>query len=172
MVNCLWIECAESFWQDVDRFTLSLTVSGINLTERRQQSPNSQIWTFLLLLLFFMQFQGRIQDFKLGGGARKKIAPSGGRRENFGGISCEKSRFYAKKSYFFQLRGEARKILGYFVWKITIIHQKIIFFPILGGARAGCASPWIRPCNQCLSPLKLWVRTPFIARCTRYNIMW
>jgi hypothetical protein len=30
------------------------------------------------------------------------IAPIGGRRENFGGISCEKSRFYAKKSYFFQ----------------------------------------------------------------------
>ena len=27
-------------------------------------------------------------------------------------------------------------------------------------------------CNQCLSPLKLWVRIPFIARCTRYNIMW
>ena len=50
-----------------------------------------------------------------GGGALKKIAPSGGRRENFGGISCEKSRFYAKKSYFFQLRREARKMLGYFV---------------------------------------------------------
>ena len=27
-------------------------------------------------------------------------------------------------------------------------------------------------CNQCLSPLKLWVRTPFIARRTWYNIMW
>jgi hypothetical protein len=27
-------------------------------------------------------------------------------------------------------------------------------------------------CNQCLSPLKLWVRTPFMARCTRYKIMW
>jgi hypothetical protein len=27
-------------------------------------------------------------------------------------------------------------------------------------------------CNQCLSPLKLWVRTPFMARCTRCNIMW
>ena len=64
--------------------------------------------------------QGRIQDFKLGGGALKKIASSGGRRENFGGISCEKSRFYEKK---------------------------IIFFPILGEARAGCASPWIRPCR-------------------------
>ena len=46
--------------------------------------------------------QGQIQDFKLGGGALKKIVPSGGRREHFWGISCEKSRFYAKKSYFFQ----------------------------------------------------------------------
>ena len=27
-------------------------------------------------------------------------------------------------------------------------------------------------CNQSLSPLKLWARTPFMARCTRYNIMW
>jgi hypothetical protein len=27
-------------------------------------------------------------------------------------------------------------------------------------------------CNHCLSPLKLWVWTPFMARCTRYNIMW
>jgi hypothetical protein len=43
--------------------------------------------------------QGRIQDFKLGGGgAFKKIAPSGGRREIFLGISCENSRFYAKKA--------------------------------------------------------------------------
>jgi hypothetical protein len=47
--------------------------------------------------------QGRIQDLKLGGGgALKKIAPSGGRRENFWGISCEKSQFYAKKSNVFQ----------------------------------------------------------------------
>ena len=46
--------------------------------------------------------QGRIQDFKLGGVAFNKIAPNGGRRENCWGITCEKSRFYAKKSYFFQ----------------------------------------------------------------------
>ena len=59
--------------------------------------------------------QGRIQDFKLGGGELKKIVPSGGRREHFWGISCEKSRFYDKKSYFFQLRREGRKFLGYFV---------------------------------------------------------
>ena len=44
--------------------------------------------------------QGRIQDFKLGGGALKKFA---------------------------------RKLLGYFVWKIMILRQKILFFPILGG---------------------------------------
>jgi hypothetical protein len=54
-----------------------------------------------VLEVFFIENQGRIQDFKLGG-ALKKIATSGGRRENFWGISCEKSRFYAKKSYFFQ----------------------------------------------------------------------
>ena len=35
-------------------------------------------------------------------------------------------------------------------------------------------SSWIYNylCNQCLSPLKLWVWSPFMARCTRYNIMW
>jgi len=27
-------------------------------------------------------------------------------------------------------------------------------------------------CNQCLSPLKLCARIPFMATCTRYNIMW
>ena len=32
----------------------------------------------------------------------------GGRRENFWGISCEKSRFYAKKSYFFPILGGGR----------------------------------------------------------------
>jgi hypothetical protein len=35
--------------------------------------------------------------FLVRGAHLKKIAPSGERRENFWGISCEKSRFYAKK---------------------------------------------------------------------------
>jgi hypothetical protein len=83
------------------------------------------------------ELQGKIQDFKLGGGgALKKIAPSGGRLENFWGISCENSRFYAKKSYFFQMRRETWTFLGYFVWKIMILCQQIIFFPILGTLRA------------------------------------
>jgi hypothetical protein len=56
---------------------------------------------YVYLCMRDIYFQGRIQDFKLGG-TLKKIAPSGGRREYFWGILCEKSRFYAKKSYFFQ----------------------------------------------------------------------
>ena len=57
------------------------------------------------------QMQGRIQDFKLGGAHLKKL------RRAEGGA----------------------KILGYFVWKITILRQKIILFSISnfrgGGAR-------------------------------------
>ena len=44
--------------------------------------------------------RGRSRILSLGGGTLKKIVPSGGRCENFWGIYCEKSRFYAKKSYF------------------------------------------------------------------------
>ena len=85
--------------------------------------------------------QGRIQDFKLGGAHLKKNAPSRGRRENFWGISCEKSRFYAKKSYFSNFRGGRAKLLGYFMWKITILRQKIHIFTNFRGGRAGCAPP-------------------------------
>ena len=47
--------------------------------------------------------QGRIQNFKLGEAHLKKNAPSGRSREQFWGISCEKSRFYAKKIIFFPI---------------------------------------------------------------------
>ena len=65
--------------------------------------------------MIYLYIKGADPGFQVRGGALKKIAPSGGRRENFWGISCEKSRFYAKKSYFFRLRREARKFLRYFV---------------------------------------------------------
>jgi hypothetical protein len=39
---------------------------------------------------------GADPGFQVRGGALKKIAPNRGRRENVCGISCEKSRFYAK----------------------------------------------------------------------------
>ena len=80
-------------------------------------------------MVYMGALQGRIQDFKLEGAHLKKLRQAeggakifgvfrvknrdftpknhiflncGGRRENIWGISCEKSRLYAKKSYFFQ----------------------------------------------------------------------
>jgi hypothetical protein len=74
----------------------------------------------LLSFLFWLLYSGADPGFQVRGGALKKIAPSGGRRKFCWGISCEKSRFYAKK---------------------------IIFFPILGGGggAGGAPHPWIRP---------------------------
>ena len=48
---------------------------------------------------------GADPGFQVRGAALKKIAPSGGRREIVWGISCEKSRFYAKKIIFFPILG-------------------------------------------------------------------
>ena len=90
-------------------------------------------------------YQGRIQDFKLGGGGggahlKKLRRAEGGAK--FLGYFCEKSRFYAKKSYFSNLRGGARNFWGISCEKSRFYAKKIIFLPILGGgARAGCARP-------------------------------
>ena len=89
--------------------------------------------------------------FQVRGGALKKIAPSEGRRENFWGISCEKSRFYAKKSYFFPIAEGGAKMFGVFRVKNHDFAPKSHIFSNFrggGGARAGCASPWIRPCVE------------------------
>ena len=71
----------------------------------------SGVHHFVLLYVFTFfvsccDIQGRIQDFKLGGAQFKKIAPSGGRREHFWGISLVKNHnFTQKKSYFFPILG-------------------------------------------------------------------
>jgi hypothetical protein len=54
-------------------------------------------------------YRGGSRISSYGGGALIKIAPSGGRRENFGGISCEKSRFYDKKNHIFSNCGRRRE---------------------------------------------------------------
>ena len=61
-------------------------------------------------------FDCQIQ-IKYRGGSRIKIGPSGGRREHFWGISCE---------------------------KITILRQQIIFFPILGAGCPPWIRPWYK----------------------------
>ena len=96
----------------------------------------------------FSSRAGAGPGFQVRGDALKKIAPSRGRRENCWGISCEKSRFYAKKSYFSNFRG-AREIFGVFhVKNHDFTPNKIIFLPILrggGGAGAGWAPPTLNP---------------------------
>jgi hypothetical protein len=95
-------------------------------------------------------------------------------------------------------RRKARKFLGYFVWKITILRQKIlffliaeggakilgisceklrfyakkiIFFPILGGgASAGCAPLWIRPWGVWLITKNRIAYEPFIMNISNSNI--
>ena len=55
--------------------------------------------------LFVYIPQGWFQDFKLGGGAFKKIVPSGGRRENFGVFRVKNHDFMPKNHIFSNFRG-------------------------------------------------------------------
>ena len=84
-----------------------------------------------------MQIPGADPGFQVrgGGNALNIMAPSGGRRENFWGISCEKSRFYAKKSYFSSFRGGARNFWGISCEKSRFDAKKNHIFPnFRGGA--------------------------------------
>ena len=81
-------------------------------------------WTSSL----YNKYSGADPGFQVRGGALKTIVQSGGRREHFWCISCEKSRFYAKKSYFFQLRREKRKFLGVFRVKNRDFTPKNLIF--------------------------------------------
>ena len=81
---------------------------------------------------------GADPGFQVRGGALKKIAPSGGRRENFG-VFRVKNHDFTPKNHIFPILGGAREIFGVFhVKNHDFTPKKIIFFPILGGARAGC----------------------------------
>jgi hypothetical protein len=64
----------------------------------------------------------------------------------------------------FSIAKEARKCFGYFVWKITIfLRQKILFFPFLGGCAPGASPPpWTPP--LCLFYFLL--RHPFLCSFT------
>ena len=66
---------------------------------------------------------------------------------------------------------------------LTGFEQNIIYIPFIyiliniiciGPSSSWSYGSWIYNYlwNQCLSPLKLWDWTLFMARCTRYNIMW
>ena len=101
--------------------------------------------------LFTISVQGRIQDFKLGGGggALRKNAPSGGRRENCWGISCEKITILRQKIIFFPIAEGGAKIFGVFRVKNHEFTPKNHIFSNYwgggGGGGAGCTPIWIRP---------------------------
>jgi hypothetical protein len=53
------------------------------------------------------------------------------RRENFWGISCEKSRFYAKKSYFFPILGFCASVhINYHCVIVISIVKRVVSTPI------------------------------------------
>ena len=79
---------------------------------------------------------GADPGFQVSGGALKKIAPSGGRREKFWGISCEKTRFYGQKIIFFPIAEEGAKNVGVFRVKKHDFTQKNHIFPNFRGGRA------------------------------------
>jgi hypothetical protein len=83
----------------IDIYQVEYQISRTNMVSHITQLPQQHI-AVSIKYCPGGHFQGRIQDFKLGGRALKKIAPSGGRHEHFWGISCEKSRFYAKNHIF------------------------------------------------------------------------
>ena len=66
-------------------------------------------WVLLSTCRYILEYaldQGRIQDFKLGGGgALKKIAPSRGRHEIFGVFRVKNHDFTPKNLTFFNCRG-------------------------------------------------------------------
>ena len=70
--------------------------------------------THFPVLLCSLISPGADPGFQVRGGALKKIAPSGGRRVNFCGISCEKSRFYDKKIIFFPIAEGSAKFFWVF----------------------------------------------------------
>jgi hypothetical protein len=106
-VTCLW-------------FPSGTPVSSTNKTDRRQDIAEILLKLALNTITQPYSIQvhatGADPGFQVRGGeGADLIAPGGGRLENCWGISCEKSRFYAKKSYIFQLRRDVQNFLGYFV---------------------------------------------------------
>jgi hypothetical protein len=81
---------------------------------------------------------------------KKNISSNcGGMREHFWGISCEKSRFYAKKIIFFPIAKGSANIFEVCRVKNHEFTQKNHIFSNFRGAGAPGA-PWIRPCKPSL----------------------
>ena len=104
--------------------------------------PKAKLLPTWTLNQSYYQVPGADPGFKVRGAHLKKLRRAEGGAKTVGVFRVKNHDFTPKKSYFFQLRREARTFLGYFVGKITILRKKIIFFSnFRGRARAGCAPP-------------------------------
>ena len=85
----------------------------------------------------FISFPGADPGFQVRGGTLKKNCAEQREVRKFWGISCEKLRFYAKKSYFSNYGGGANFFGVFHVKNHDFTPKKIIFLPILGGGGGG-----------------------------------
>ena len=94
------------------------------------------------------RYQGRIQDFKLGGAHVKKLRRVEGGAKIVG-VFRVKNHDFTPKNHIFPMAEGGAKIFGVFRVKNHDFTPKNHFFFNFrgGGARAGCAPPppWIRP---------------------------
>ena len=89
--------------------------------------------------------QGRIQDLKLGGTHLKKLRRAEGSANMFG-VFRVKNHDFTPKNHIISIAEGGKKIFGVSRVKNHDFTPTNHFYPpILGGARAGCTSPWIRP---------------------------
>ena len=87
-------------------------------------------------------FQGRIQDFKLGGAHLKKLRRAEGGAKNFGVFRVKNHDFTPKKSDFFPNAEGSAKIFGVFrVKNHDFTPKNHIFSNFWGGGAQGCAPP-------------------------------
>jgi hypothetical protein len=91
--------------------------------------------------------QGRIQDFKLGGAHLKKLRRAEGSTKMFGVFRVKNHDFTPKNLIFSNCGGRREKFWVFRVKNHDFTPTNYIFSNFREGrARAGCASPWIRPC--------------------------
>jgi hypothetical protein len=83
-------------------------------------------------------FRGGSRISSWGGGALKKLGRAEGGAKFFGVLRVKNHDFTPKNHIFSNCGGRCENFWGISCEKITILRQQIIFFPILGGACAGC----------------------------------
>ena len=85
-------------------------------------------------------YQGRIQDFKLGGAHLKKLRRAEGGAKNFGVFRVKKHDFTPKNHILSNCGGRREKVWGISCENHDFTSKNLIFSNFRG-ARAGCAPP-------------------------------